>query len=112
MKFTNRERNDVHDIRYYSTLNIISCWINEGKSNEDAAICYQFDKDMNLISIDCTDSFKRVYENLSEEKNLNLPNVKVYLNELKTKVKWWNGDWFENKPSINKHYLSAKNNQQ
>ncbi|MCX7833503.1 MAG: hypothetical protein N2490_04760 [Ignavibacteria bacterium] len=108
LKYTRRERNNVQNINY-NINNTISCWTFEGEISEDLSICYQFDKDLNLLRVDCNDKFKNAYEKLIKEKNLDLPDIQTYLNNLKSEVKWWNGDYFSKNPSTNRHYLEAIN---
>lgn len=76
----------------------------------NAFLSYQFDKNMNVINISTSDQFLQVYnELLSEGKIQPIPNMKTYLDSLKTQVQWWDGVKFVNHPVINKNYLEAKN---
>lgn len=107
-KFSGRERNDVYDIRLNSN-NTITCWISEGTTTDDIGLGYQFDGNMNLIGVECNDKYKNFYDKLREEKKINSPDIQIYLNNLKSQVRWWNGDFFASSPSINKNYLKAIN---
>ncbi len=76
---------------------------------DNAHLVYQFDKDMNVVNISTSNQFNKAYDNLlSEGKIQPISNMQVYLDSLKTRVRWWNGEEFEFKPVVNKHYLLFK----
>lgn len=68
-------------------------------------LVYQFDKGMNVVNIATSNQYIKSYENLlSEGKIQPISNMQVYLDSLKSRVRWWNGDEFEFKPVKNKYY--------
>jgi len=103
-----RERNDIQNIQLNSDYSI-SCWAFENYTNNNwESVMYEFDKDMNIININCNDEFKNKYNNLKETAFKQLPDLTIYLNNLKYKIRWWDGDKFVNHTSINKNYLKVK----
>jgi len=106
---TTRERNDVYDINLNSN-NTITCWTSEGQGVNDESLMYEFDKDMNLVSISCDDKFKHKYNILLQNNKKNLPDLNAYLESLKNKVRWWDGTKFVASPSKNRSYTEVKEN--
>lgn len=106
---TSRERNDVFDLRINSDKTI-SCWTLEGNNTSEETVSYDFDINMNLIQVSNNDAFKKQYNKLRTSIRKDLPEFPKYLNELKQKVRWWDGDKFVNYRAINRHYLEAVKN--
>ncbi|MBL7127771.1 MAG: hypothetical protein ISS16_02180 [Ignavibacteria bacterium] len=71
-------------------------------------LMYFFDEKMNLVNIDAEDYFEIKYRKLLINKIIPEIPLSEYLESLKSKVLWWDGDKFVNYPAINKHYLAAK----
>ena len=73
-----------------------------------AHLVYQLDKNMNVTNITTSNQFIETYgELLSNGKIQPVPNIKDYLDSLKTRVRWWNGEDFEFKSVMNKNYWES-----
>ena len=80
----------------------------ETNDTPSPSILYYFDDKMNLTNIDADDYFEIAYNHLLEKKIIPDITLDEYLNTLKEKILWWDGEQFENKPVLNKFYLEAK----
>ncbi len=80
----------------------------ETNDTPSPSILYYFDDKMNLTDIDADDYFEIAYNQLLEKKIIPDITLDEYLNTLKEKILWWDGEQFENKPVLNKFYLEAK----
>jgi hypothetical protein len=111
LDLSKRERNEVTNVQKNSD-NTISCWTSEDKESiYGGSILYDFNSNMELLTAKPDDGFKKQYTTLRDSTmaTLKLPDLKIYLNELKSKVRWWDGDKFVNHTAINRHYIEAKN---
>lgn len=80
----------------------------ECEESPSPTLMYFFDEKMNLVNIDAEDYFEIKYRKLLINKIIPEIPLSEYLESLKSKVLWWDGDKFVNYPVINKHYLAAK----
>jgi hypothetical protein len=111
-KFNVSNFNEAHNIIKGFKDAKICVWDGESKNKvaETPFLLYEFDKNMNVTNIGTSNQFLKEYDNLVSDGKINrLPDMVQYLDSLITKVRWWNGDEFENKPVMNKYYIQAKN---
>lgn len=108
LEISMKERNDIHFIVKNENKTFTAFTI-EHEAEPGVGLMYVFDKDMKVIKVDAIDGFKKMYTKLREETINNLPELNVYLKELQSKVRYWDGDKFVYYLAVNKHYLLAKN---
>jgi len=83
--------------------------IKDGKANDDpdkdATFLYEFDKNLELKNIAGSTSFYNEYMERSEKGEIEkIPDIVDYLNSLKSKLLWWDGDEFQTKIVKNKYF--------
>ena len=102
-----KKRSDINDIKL--TEKGITVWVEEeSEGNNLPATLYVFNNNFELLDVSFSDTFEMRYEKLIKENKIPDISLEKYLKSLKSKVLWWNGDKFVNTPSMNKHYLAAK----
>ena len=72
-------------------------------------IVYEFDKDMIVTGIGWNSAFIKEYNDLVNEKKIKpIKDIANYNDSLKNAVLYWDGDKFVNYPTMNKHYIMAR----
>lgn len=102
-----KERNDVIQIQKAADKTIL-VWVGEDVNANGGSISYIFDSKMNLLKADPDDGFKNKYNNLRETSGIKLPPLKDYIENIKTKIRWWDGEKFVYHTAVNKNYVEAK----
>lgn len=116
-KFTFNQHAETH--RAVVSENTFAVYTRESLKNTDDAehlsgpnsfsFIYTFSKDMQISEISSSSEFDVILANLIKagkmDKNSDWLDIK---NDLKSQIRWWDGDKFVNYPVINKYYLAAK----
>lgn len=84
------------DLIFYEKSKEFGFHIREGSYKTGGNIEYRFDKDLNLILIDYTDTFLMARDKLVKSGKLNPPltNTLAYKNILEKQLRFWDGDKF------------------
>lgn len=87
----------------------VSDGYSDGIFDNTPILLYEFNSNLQITNIGTSNQFLKQYDILlSEGKIQPISNMQVYLDSLKTRVRWWNGEEFEFKPVMNRHYLPSK----
>jgi len=72
-------------------------------------ILYEFDKNMNVISIGLSSAYDFQYNQLVDSNKIKpIDDFISYEDSLKKSVRYWDGETFVNYPAVNKQYLASK----
>ncbi|MEM4723984.1 MAG: hypothetical protein QXP01_03140 [Candidatus Hadarchaeum sp.] len=68
---------------------------------------YYFDSSLRCVRVDADDYFVKVYSKLEEQGKVRSRLDERYYEELRDGVRYWDGEKFVKKPTMNKRYMAA-----